>query len=448
MELRRIKYINIYGYLTGDLSFERGENFLVGINGCGKTTVLKLIRWILEPSLENLCTIEHNLISLEIKHGKYNYSIQSRILKNEHEFKVVTTDKSWDLKPIVTIIQVPPKDLKEDLKWEYSRAIKRRRLQRYREPQLTGILSLLGEIPSPIFVGLGRELPEEELQSSFGRRPRSIYRSEEDMTPIKKATEFMRDAFNTGKQSLVEINDNLNRKIIELSFGSIVSKKVFNQAIFKTTDKKIEEKITLLKNRIKYSDNKSISKALSSKDVRYKFIKYLNSLERLLKQKSKDSVLWVQLNKHNFDRISKMLDIFEEHELDINNALRMMNNFEEEVNRFLNDSGKQIHFDENTGSPYFTSSDFEEKLLLSELSSGESQIVVLLSYFAFHAKSGIPIVIDEPELSLHVEWQNHFVAAVKKVMPLECQTIMATHSPEICGASDVNVQAISVKGSK
>ena len=88
------------------------------------------------------------------------------------------------------------------------------------------------------------------------------------------------------------------------------------------------------------------------------------------------------------------------------------------------------------------------KLFLSELSSGESQIVVLLSYFAFHAKSGIPIVIDEPELSLHVEWQNHFVAAVKKVMPLECQTIMATHSPEICGASDVNVQAISVKGSK
>jgi predicted ATP-dependent endonuclease of OLD family len=85
---------------------------------------------------------------------------------------------------------------------------------------------------------------------------------------------------------------------------------------------------------------------------------------------------------------------------------------------------------------------------LSDLSSGEVQIVVLLAYFAFLAKKGIPIVIDEPELSLHVQWQKIFVGAVKDVMPPECQTLMATHSPEICGAENVNVQALNAKASK
>ena len=49
MEIRSVEYKKIYGTLSGKLCFKRGENFLVGINGCGKTTVLNLIRWVLGP---------------------------------------------------------------------------------------------------------------------------------------------------------------------------------------------------------------------------------------------------------------------------------------------------------------------------------------------------------------------------------------------------------------
>ncbi len=118
------------------------------------------------------------------------------------------------------------------------------------------------------------------------------------------------------------------------------------------------------------------------------------------------------------------------------------------MNSFLTDSGKQIVFDADTGNPSFTCGSAEGAMSLAELSSGEAQVVILLSYFAFLAKTGIPIIIDEPELSLHVEWQKHFVSAVKQVMPSECQTLMATHSPEICGAEAVNVQAISIRSQK
>ena len=141
-----------------------------------------------------------------------------------------------------------------------------------------------------------------------------------------------------------------------------------------------------------------------------------------------------------------MFDLFENYESQAQEVQLEITNFSKAVNRFIQDSGKSILFDDNTGTPYFKSHASSEKLMLSELSSGEAQVVVLLSYFAFLAKTGIPIVIDEPELSLHVQWQKYFVSAVKELMPEECQTIMATHSPEICGAEDVNVQSISVRG--
>lgn len=40
------------------------------------------------------------------------------------------------------------------------------------------------------------------------------------------------------------------------------------------------------------------------------------------------------------------------------------------------------------------------------------------------------VMIDEPELSLHVDWQQVLVASMQKVNP-ECQMLLATHSPEV-----------------
>jgi predicted ATP-binding protein involved in virulence len=43
--------------------------------------------------------------------------------------------------------------------------------------------------------------------------------------------------------------------------------------------------------------------------------------------------------------------------------------------------------------------------------------------------SGI-FIVDEPELSLHIDWQEKFVDAIRKANP-NVQLILATHSPAI-----------------
>jgi putative hydrolase of the HAD superfamily len=40
------------------------------------------------------------------------------------------------------------------------------------------------------------------------------------------------------------------------------------------------------------------------------------------------------------------------------------------------------------------------------------------------------VMIDEPELSMHVDWQQVLVASMRRVNP-DCQLLLATHSPEV-----------------
>jgi len=39
---------------------------------------------------------------------------------------------------------------------------------------------------------------------------------------------------------------------------------------------------------------------------------------------------------------------------------------------------------------------------------------------------------DEPELSLHIEWQEKIISSIRDLNP-NSQIIVATHSPEIAG---------------
>ncbi len=444
MEIKRIEFRNIYGALSGKLKFSTGENFLVGINGCGKTTVLNLIRWVLSPDLSELCTMEHELIKVDVLHEGYMYSIQSRIKNNIHELKVVTRNKKRDFKPIRSPLLISPNMFRarssrvdrDEIKDQYSRLTPEAH-------EVSTFNFLLDELPSPVFIGLERKI--DDSPSRLKRRQSQRKNISETLSPLGMATTLMRDAFNTGRRKVVEINDTLNRNVLELSFSGVIRDKLdfSSNAALKDT----AQKITQLRKRFDdQKDNKDYySKTLSDIKVREAIIKYLDQLSSLFDEDTDE--VWLALNEHNFDRAKKMFDLFESYENDVRKVQAEITNFSESVNEYLNDSRKTIYFDADTGVPYIELSGYDERLELSELSSGESQIIILLSYFAFLAKKGIPIVIDEPELSLHVQWQKHFVNSVKNVMPHKCQTIMATHSPEICGAEDVNVQAISVKAS-
>ncbi|MDC0748104.1 AAA family ATPase [Polyangium mundeleinium] len=69
---------------------------------------------------------------------------------------------------------------------------------------------------------------------------------------------------------------------------------------------------------------------------------------------------------------------------------------------------------------------------LESLSSGEQHELVLLSTLLFHVDPGVLVLIDEPEISLHLAWQNEFLDDLLQIGKLGgYDVLVATHSPAI-----------------
>ncbi|RLA76737.1 MAG: excinuclease [Epsilonproteobacteria bacterium] len=88
-------------------------------------------------------------------------------------------------------------------------------------------------------------------------------------------------------------------------------------------------------------------------------------------------------------------------------------------------------------------------LKLTELSSGEQHEVVLLFELLFKATENSLVLIDEPEISLHVVWQKEFLNDIKEIIALKnIDIVIATHSPQIINDRwdlTVNLEASEVE---
>ena len=69
---------------------------------------------------------------------------------------------------------------------------------------------------------------------------------------------------------------------------------------------------------------------------------------------------------------------------------------------------------------------------MNQLSSGEQHEVVLLYELIFNVKPDILVLIDEPEISLHITWQKEFLNDLLRIIKIQnIQVLIATHSPSI-----------------
>jgi len=115
--------------------------------------------------------------------------------------------------------------------------------------------------------------------------------------------------------------------------------------------------------------------------------------------------------------------------------------FKELVNKRF--AYKQLDVERQAGFRFRTTAGLQ--LLPTDLSSGEQHELVLLYELLFKTKPNALILIDEPELSLHVAWQVEFLKDLARVIKLSSfDVILATHSPQII--NDRWDLAIELKG--
>lgn len=96
---------------------------------------------------------------------------------------------------------------------------------------------------------------------------------------------------------------------------------------------------------------------------------------------------------------------------------------------------KSLNVTAENGLTVYRDSD-GEMIDLDSLSSGEQHEIILMFDLLFSVPPGSLVLIDEPEISLHVVWQLAFIPDVQSIAAVSnFRFVVATHSPQIINDS-------------
>lgn len=95
-------------------------------------------------------------------------------------------------------------------------------------------------------------------------------------------------------------------------------------------------------------------------------------------------------------------------------------------------ANKTLRVDDEVGFLFYSQSMFKEPLMPEKLSSGERHLLLQLFELIFRAPKGALVLIDEPELSMHMYWQLRYSKMLSRIAELrKLHFVIATHSPQI-----------------
>lgn len=202
----------------------------------------------------------------------------------------------------------------------------------------------------------------------------------------------------------------------------------------------------MLEDLIKYGNNDRIVKeqnALPSIEDLERFLNRVentgtNSRERRVSETKKNSLIDSLKELYNNDQIKhiKYLNYFL---TQLNSVIQETKEQESKIEKFvavcdkyLSSAGdsKSLTFDPQSLAVIVKDSHTGERISLNDLSSGEKQVISLMATIYLNDSTPKIILIDEPELSLSIEWQRMILPDLNAGENVK-QVIAITHSPFI-----------------
>lgn len=105
--------------------------------------------------------------------------------------------------------------------------------------------------------------------------------------------------------------------------------------------------------------------------------------------------------------------------------------FQDMIDELFADTGKKI--DRKNNEIQFIQKNGNgttEVITPYQLSSGEKQILAILMTVLVENREPYALLMDEPEISLHIDWQQRLIDLIRQLNP-HAQIILSTHSPAL-----------------
>ncbi|MFM2408885.1 MAG: hypothetical protein RL358_1627 [Pseudomonadota bacterium] len=406
-KIRIEKLFDIFDYGI-ELKAE-GVTILTGPNGYGKTTVLKIMDALASQNSFFFVALLFQKITFDLSDG--NTIVLKKIDKDEVEV-VVNKDKPfrWNEKSLNKILKT---------QFPYFRQIDENRWMDRRTEEIVNRDTLLQSVAS--------EFPELAGQFQIGEWPMPLkipkvyfIREQRLLRPVAEDRARVRhrqygsesdESISGFKNTIEEYAKELREKIREtLARSSQITQELdssFPRRLFDQKNDILEDEF-----KLRFDKVKEIQKALSGYEI-----SDIKEDSHPTYKIENAKALHVYIND-----AEQKLAVFSE----LLGKLKAFTNILNE-RRF---TFKRIAVSKEVGFKFTT--DHGKSLALGDLSSGEQQEVVLLYELLFKVKAGTLVLIDEPELSLHVVWQKQFLDDIFDIIALQkINIIIATHSPQI-----------------
>lgn len=437
MHIESIAVRGLHRAIDADLNFQPDLGIIVGINGSGKTSIINLTAHLLRLNVPELLRLAFESIEILGK-DQLGKSISIKAIKQDEELLLTAKRSGRKIdsfscpSPPVGLIDRP----EERAAWE--RYLRRTTL----EITTTKLAAFLRENVRLTLVKLDRTLFAEDFTGAVAIEQsinvRVTRRPLEELDPIAQVERATRERFTEYQNQLKRLNEELTNKLVLQLFQAT---DIFSNRRVKAPTVTDLKQITKLETSIRKSsfypkttvDQQSISQYFSLTKA------FAREFSTAAARRKSDSDVWQERflvsALERFERLNMLAKEFNTFDARVNEAHKEVGAYLGAINGFLSESSKEAFFSEFDNTLRFKIAGEEDPQgrPISELSSGEKQIVTVLAYLAYLAGTNSIFLIDEPELSLHISWQTGLLGALKSVQPAGCQLIMATHSPEIVG---------------
>lgn len=428
MKIQRVWAKQLYGNLTFNVILNSGINLLVGVNGSGKTSVLNIIHWIMTLDISTLATTEFEEIGLEIIDKNKRKQLIS-VSQAGLDLYINCTSSQLKLHPIHVNLRFSSKDLRNH------RARRDEIVDHYKglgpEKNEVKLWNLLQSIPKPLTISLDRKITvnKDDLTFIEDETGRLIHKrtTRSPADPMSQVESIARQQYSQYQSQLIKLNDTLKAKVIGSTFSIRTEKDGVKQITL--------SKINAVENKLLTRMSAWTTESNEQESVKLYFNRIRAIINNIQTSNSKNiSSMLSNFLSDDMLRVSALSDAFDEFESKATSAYEPIHVYLKTLNSFFEDSKRKLLFDEKDNHLYFqVNAETKDLRNVDVMSSGERQILILLTYIAFSPQETSVFIIDEPELSLHPKWQHQLLPSIDELMGESTQMIIATHSPEIVG---------------
>lgn len=421
MKLVEIRINGLWGDKNLHINFFDDFNFLIGFNGTGKTTVFNIITGMLRFDLDFIVKSDFSSASLSfVSADKINYRIEfNKNIADDGElfleYSIVNEDTSKD---VFRSRHILSNYEKQDDNYRYRSMIRRNR-------NIDELNKFMNANISMIWLPIGRFNPESERElrnSSYG---------------------------NSVDMRLGEVLDNF------IKYSSLINKNISlemdlfqKDILLSSIDSDYTEGLTDLSSKLDGEGNMDrlmeVFHEVGIPEKRYKrkVSKMFSTLEGVLKKikaKSKDLTKEEVTTAFSLERTRYLVRRYGEYKHKKDKISERLNLFMDIVNNLF--EGRKVFYITDSNEISFLCGK-RGGMSLYDLSSGEKQLIILLGEVLLNGEKQCLYIADEPEISLHVTWQEALAKNIFALNP-NVQILFATHSPDI--VSEMGSKVIKIE---